>query len=106
MAHRTLLIDDRKCPVDCTVCMDACKNRGAFPKQAMIERIALPERNYSTVVTCNQCSSGDCIDVCPTGALVRNAEGVVTLDVATCIGCGLCNMSCPLRRHHVRADHA
>ncbi|WP_071547104.1 thiamine pyrophosphate-dependent enzyme [Pseudodesulfovibrio hydrargyri] len=75
--------------------MDACVNRGAFPKQAMIERISLPERDFSTVSTCNQCSAGDCIDVCPTGAIVRKDDGVVTLDVAKCIGCGLCNMSCP-----------
>ncbi|CAK7021861.1 MAG: NADH-dependent phenylglyoxylate dehydrogenase subunit beta [Desulfovibrio sp.] len=95
MAHRTLLVDTRKCPTECTLCTDACVNRGAFPKQALIERVSLPEKNYSTVVTCNQCSSGDCIDVCPTGALVRTATGVVTLDVTACIGCGLCNMSCP-----------
>lgn len=94
MAHRTLLIDSKKCPVDCRVCMEACTNRGAFPKQTLLERIALPEKNYSTVVTCNQCASGDCIDVCPTGSLARGSDGVTTLDVTTCIGCGLCNMSC------------
>ena len=95
MAHRTLLIDSTKCPPDCAVCLDACANRGAFPKQAMIERVALPEKNVSTVVTCNQCSSGDCVDVCPTGAVVRQAGGEVSLEVARCVGCGLCNMSCP-----------
>ncbi|MDR1660022.1 MAG: 4Fe-4S binding protein [Desulfovibrio sp.] len=61
----------------------------------MIERIAVPEKEYSTVVTCNHCAGGDCMDVCPTGALARNESGVVDLDVTVCIGCGLCNLSCP-----------
>lgn len=95
MANSTLLIDSNKCPTDCTVCLDACANRGAFPRQAMIERVSLPEKNYSTVVTCNQCSSGDCVDVCPTGALTRGANGAVSLDIAICVGCGLCNIACP-----------
>ena len=33
---------------------------------------------------------------CPTGAIGRESEsGVVTINDATCIGCGVCESSCP-----------
>jgi Fe-S-cluster-containing dehydrogenase component len=36
------------------------------------------------------------VSVCPTGASYKRAEdGIVLVDEATCIGCGLCAWACP-----------
>nr|MBQ6241552.1 4Fe-4S dicluster domain-containing protein [Lachnospiraceae bacterium] len=59
-----------------------------------MEKISLPEKGYETVLTCNQCSDSVCVDVCPAGALTAE-DGKVMLNSDRCIGCGLCNLSCP-----------
>lgn len=94
MSTGTLVIKNRNCPAGCTACVDACASRNDGGRLPVIEKITLPEKNYETVMTCNQCSSGDCVDVCPTGALSRVGQTVM-LDEELCIGCGLCNLSCP-----------
>jgi electron transport complex protein RnfB len=38
---------------------------------------------------------GDCVRVCPFGALDVGAEGIVQVDEAKCTGCGLCVPVCP-----------
>ncbi|MBS7526183.1 4Fe-4S binding protein [Fusibacter paucivorans] len=95
MANNTLVIDKKACPSDCQVCIGACAARENGHGMAVIEKIDLPEKNYHTVSTCNQCSVCECIDVCPTGAMTREKDGFVALDPDKCIGCGLCNMMCP-----------
>ena len=42
---------------------------------------------------CTQC--GDCIEVCPTGALSRDKAGVVRLNKKECVGCMSCVGFCP-----------
>lgn len=44
---------------------------------------------------CMQCENPSCLEVCPTGATVKGDDGVVTVDAATCIGCGTCQTACP-----------
>ena len=39
---------------------------------------------------------GLCLDMCPVGALERRPNGVVTLDLGTCIGCQACVGFCPI----------
>ncbi len=94
MSTGTLFVKNKKCPADCTACVEACAARDGGGKLPVIEKVSLPEKNYETVMTCNQCSSGDCVEVCPTGALYHDGD-VVKLNESICIGCGLCNMSCP-----------
>ena len=43
-----------------------------------------------------QCDESACAKVCPTGALVRNANGVVEHDAAKCLVCKMCASACPL----------
>ena len=37
------------------------------------------------------------MDVCPTGASFRRADGIVLVDKHTCIGCRYCMMACPYK---------
>ena len=44
---------------------------------------------------CQHCEHPPCVDVCPTGASFRRADGIVLVDKHTCIGCRYCMMACP-----------
>ena len=41
------------------------------------------------------CVDPVCMIGCPTGAIHRSEEGVVTINDPTCIGCSTCANSCP-----------
>src|SRR5690606_38650200 len=46
--------------------------------------------------SCLHCENAPCVTVCPTGASYKRAEdGIVLVDEAMCIGCGLCAWACP-----------
>ena len=45
---------------------------------------------------CLQCDEPFCVKVCPSGALQKRPEdGLITLDMETCIGCHRCEKACP-----------
>jgi molybdopterin-containing oxidoreductase family iron-sulfur binding subunit len=48
-------------------------------------------------VMCQHCSDAPCVDVCPTGASFKRADGIVLVDKHTCIGCRYCMMACPFK---------
>lgn len=50
---------------------------------------------YYVSSACNHCSNAACMEVCPTGAMGKNEQGLVSVDVRRCIGCGYCALSCP-----------
>jgi Fe-S-cluster-containing dehydrogenase component len=46
--------------------------------------------------SCLHCEDAACVTVCPTGASYKRAEdGIVLVNEADCIGCGLCAWACP-----------
>lgn len=45
-------------------------------------------------VVCLQCENPLCQEACPTGAIHRNEEGILTVDPNSCIGCGNCVNAC------------
>jgi Fe-S-cluster-containing hydrogenase component 2 len=91
----------------CLECEKACsqvhfKTKDDGEKSAI--RIIKTEKGYSMHV-CNQ--RGLCLDMCPVGALTRRKNGVVWLDVNTCIGCQACVGFCPIgamRKADVRIE--
>ena len=44
---------------------------------------------------CKHCTHAACLDVCPTGALMRTEFGTVVVQSDICNGCGYCIPACP-----------
>jgi len=103
-----LLVDTNKCPKDCTVCVSACveenglEGKGRPQTDAQwIRKIDIknPTTGFQTSlpVMCQHCDEPPCVDVCPTGASFKRADGIVLVDKHTCIGCRYCMMACPYK---------
>lgn len=101
MARYGMVIDLKRC-VGCYGCQISCKaehftppgitwavvlkaEEGKFPS---VRRLSLP-------LLCMHCAEPACEKVCPSGATVKEADGTVTVDKETCIGCRYCMVACP-----------
>ncbi len=102
-----MLIDTTRCASGCTDCVDACfTENGIDPKKTRtssqwIRKVELKEaktgRSASVPVMCQHCAEPPCVDVCPTGASFKRADGIVLVDRHICIGCRYCMMACPYK---------
>lgn len=100
-----LLIDSTKCAEGCTDCVAACNAENGLsdtgrPTDARwIRKIEIKEvktgRAQSLPMMCQHCAQPPCVDVCPTGASFKRADGIVLVDRHACIGCRYCIMACP-----------
>jgi molybdopterin-containing oxidoreductase family iron-sulfur binding subunit len=103
-----LLIDTTKCAEGCNACVTACsrehgwKDTGRPRTDAQwIRKLELRNSKtgatHSLPIMCQHCDSPPCVDVCPTGASFKRADGIVLVDKHTCIGCRYCMMACPYK---------
>ncbi len=105
-----LLIDAGKCDANCSDCVTACKTENGWGHSAhgdpetdvaWIRKVTLKEkstgRTVSAPVMCQHCEAPPCVDVCPTGASMKRADGIVLVDKHICIGCRYCMMACPFK---------
>jgi DMSO reductase iron-sulfur subunit len=52
---------------------------------------------YYTSTSCQHCDNPACMQVCPTGAMHKDENGIVSVDTQKCIGCGYCALACPYK---------
>ncbi len=110
-----LLIDTGKCAEGCRACVDACDRENgldlqtrpagqsarawADQKAVWIRKVKLADdltgRVANLPIMCQHCEHPPCVDVCPTGASFKRADGIVVVDRHSCIGCRYCMMACP-----------
>jgi Fe-S-cluster-containing dehydrogenase component/formate-dependent nitrite reductase membrane component NrfD len=95
------LIDQNRC-IGCHACTIACKQEHDVPVGVnrtwvkYIEKGYYPDtRRHFAVLRCNHCDDAPCIEICPTVALFRRADGIVDFDSERCIGCKSCMHACP-----------
>ena len=112
-----LLIDNNKC-TGCNDCVTACNTEHGLatptkPTDSQwIRKVQLKDtltaRVSSLPMMCQHCEEPPCVDVCPTQASFKRADGIVMVDAHTCIGCRYCVMACPYQArsfvHEVLTD--
>lgn len=104
-----LVIDKKKC-IGCDACTIACKHNNGTPPGTFWcsvdhqEMGAYPNAYMDyTPILCMHCANAPCVSNCPTGASIKNANGIVTVDTDKCIGCRQCIVVCP---YSARSYHA
>jgi molybdopterin-containing oxidoreductase family iron-sulfur binding subunit len=109
-----MLIDTNKCADGCNDCVTACQSEHGWGGDTNSEKLSSPDqqaqwirkvqlRDLTTQATqslpmmCQHCENPPCVDVCPTQASMRRADGIVLVDRHACIGCRYCMMACPYK---------
>ncbi len=110
-----MVVDVRKCD-NCNDCVTTCHTTNNVPNienpHEVIKWIwpekffhALPNMqhaftdnatiNKKFMLMCNHCDKPACVNVCPTRATFKKANGIVAMDYHRCIGCRYCMAGCP-----------
>ncbi|MFQ5820926.1 MAG: 4Fe-4S dicluster domain-containing protein [Candidatus Heimdallarchaeota archaeon] len=93
-----LMVDLEKC-TGCRICEMACSfhHYKIFnPTKSMIRIVKLEEVGIDVPIVCGHCLTAPCAEVCPTGAIQRDAKtGAVLISEEICIGCKVCMVACP-----------
>ena len=112
-----LLIDTARCADGCSACVTACDQENGLDlqqkpeggsdrkwdhqKAVWIRKVKLQDNQTGRVTNlpmmCQHCEHPPCVDVCPTGASFKRADGIVMVDRHLCIGCRYCMMACPYK---------
>ena len=107
-----MVVDLNRC-VGCQTCTIACKHHNDTPPGVQwrcvldVEQGEYPNVERVFLVTgCQHCADPPCVPVCPAGATRQRADGLVTMDYDTCIGCGYCAVACPYQARTIAHERA
>ena len=103
-----MVIDTTRC-MGCHTCVISCKVSNDTPAGIYWSRVLSADRDRADKVRgtfpnatigyspelCNHCATPACVENCPTGAMHKDERGLVSVDAARCIGCGICQKLCP-----------
>jgi tetrathionate reductase subunit B len=103
-----MLIDTNKCADNCNACVTACNEENGLNSHGRpetdaqwIRKVTVKDKRTQHVsnlpMMCQHCANPPCVDVCPTGASFKRADGIVLVDKHICIGCRYCMMACPYK---------
>ncbi len=109
-----MLIDTNKCEQGCNDCVTACQQENGWGEGSTDEQLSNGRQKAQWIRTvtvkdnqtghtnqlpmmCQHCEKPPCVDVCPTGASMKRADGIVLVDKHICIGCRYCMMACPYK---------
>jgi tetrathionate reductase subunit B len=102
-----MLIDTTKCGDGCNDCVTACNTESGLsgktgPQDSQwIRKVDIRDLRTGYVqslpMMCQHCENPPCVDVCPTGASMKRADGIVLVDRHACIGCRYCMIACPYK---------
>lgn len=106
MSRWAMVADLRRC-VGCQTCTAACKvANGTAPWVQWRWVVDFEIGEYPEVarafipVGCQHCDEPPCVEVCPSGATWRRADGIVAIDYDKCIGCSYCTVACPYQARY------
>lgn len=103
-----MLVDANACQSGCDDCVTACHTENGVTGSGRpetdaqwIRKVELKDmrsgKSASLPMMCQHCAEPPCVDVCPTGASFKRADGIVLVDKHICIGCRYCMMACPYK---------
>lgn len=103
----TVFVDPQRC-IGCLQCEFACAVEHSHTRDpvAALGEVPVPRKrvhvqagpkpNTAFPNKCRHCDPAPCMQVCPTGAIYRDAEhDAVLIDTGKCIACAMCAMVCP-----------
>jgi carbon-monoxide dehydrogenase iron sulfur subunit len=104
---RTVFVNPERC-IGCLQCELACavEHSASRDESVAFREVPTPRKRVHVEAgpvpglafpnRCRHCDPAPCLNVCPTGAIVRDAEiEVVLVDAKRCIGCAMCAVVCP-----------
>ena len=107
-----MVIDLKRC-IGCYGCQLSCKAEHGTPPGVFFARVLKQEEGrYPTVrqlflpVLCFHCEDPPCVEVCPTGASFKWADGIVDIDSEKCVGCRACMMACPYTQRYYHDEQS
>jgi formate dehydrogenase iron-sulfur subunit len=88
---KVIYMDLSRC-IYCRSCEVACEREHGGRSNMFVQ---LLDERYAIPLNCRQCENSPCVTVCPTHAIHRENDEIVTIATMQCIGCNLCALACP-----------